>query len=122
MVICPRIMPGALHVPDTRLPCWMSVQVVAPEGPPIPLPISDPDESEATALQVPDTDGDPLLPDDVIEDEGLVGPLHATDSAIETASAQRRYEDIRFPLSLTVAWGAPHGPAVVGYPHTAGSP
>lgn len=97
MVICPRIMPGALHVPDTRLPCWMSVQVVAPEGPPIPLPISDPDESEATALQVPDTDGDPLLLDDVIEDEGLVGPLHATDSAIGTTSAQRRYEDIGSP-------------------------
>ena len=72
MVIWPRIMPGALHVPDTRLPCWMSVQVVALEGPPIPLPMSDPDESEATALQVPDTDGDPLLPDDVMEDEGLV--------------------------------------------------
>lgn len=83
----------------------MSVQVVALEGPPIPLPISDPDESEATALQVPDTDGDPLLPDGVMEDEGLVGPLHATDSAIDTASSQRRYEDIGSPLSL-VAWEA----------------
>lgn len=89
IVTSPRIMPGAFAVPEIRLPRWTRVQVVGLAAPPMPLPISDPDESATTALQVPDTDDIPMLPDgaDAVDD-GPVGPLHAAVSVKSATTAK----------------------------------